>query len=108
LACHLLSGWFFSLLIFRTWRWRRHVLPKRRLTVLYPRIYIDLHAHRCENLKSDIRSCSLSAVWVFSCIQWLLRVRWSNDIHTMPGILLGDVELLLKALAPRYFGTNFQ
>jgi hypothetical protein len=31
-ACHLLSSWFFARLIFRAWRWRRYVPPKRRLT----------------------------------------------------------------------------
>jgi hypothetical protein len=30
-ACHLLSGWFLARLIFRPWRWRRYVPPKRRL-----------------------------------------------------------------------------
>jgi hypothetical protein len=31
-ACHLLSRWFPTRLILRTWRWRRHVPPKGRLT----------------------------------------------------------------------------
>jgi hypothetical protein len=32
----------------------------------------------------------------------------NNDIHTTFGLFRGDVELLLKALAPHCFGTNFQ
>jgi hypothetical protein len=32
-ACHLLSRWFLGLLIFRPWRWRRYVPPKRRLAL---------------------------------------------------------------------------
>jgi hypothetical protein len=40
-ASHLLSRWFLAWLILRPWRWRRHVLPKRRLTFsgLYGVIY---------------------------------------------------------------------
>jgi hypothetical protein len=32
-ACHLLSRWFLAWLIFRPWRWRRYVPPKRPLTL---------------------------------------------------------------------------
>jgi hypothetical protein len=32
-AYHLLSRWFLAQLIFRPWRWRRYVPPKRRLTL---------------------------------------------------------------------------
>jgi hypothetical protein len=32
-ACHLLSLWFRAQIIFRPWRWRRYVPPKRRLTL---------------------------------------------------------------------------
>jgi hypothetical protein len=32
-VCHLLSRWFFPRLVLWSWRWRRHVPPKRRLTV---------------------------------------------------------------------------
>jgi hypothetical protein len=32
-ACHPLSRWFLAQLIFRPWRWRRYVPPKRRLTL---------------------------------------------------------------------------
>jgi hypothetical protein len=31
-SCHLVSRWFLACLILRTWRWRRNVPPKRRLT----------------------------------------------------------------------------
>jgi hypothetical protein len=31
-ACHLLSRWFLARLILRSWRWRRYVPQKRRLT----------------------------------------------------------------------------
>jgi hypothetical protein len=31
-ACHLLSRWYLAQLIFRPWRWRRYVSPKRWLT----------------------------------------------------------------------------
>jgi hypothetical protein len=30
--CHFLSLWFLAWLIFRPWRWRRHIPRKRRLT----------------------------------------------------------------------------
>jgi hypothetical protein len=46
------AGFLFGLIL-RLWRQRRHVPPKRRLTVS---VYITedrtLHTHRCENLKS--------------------------------------------------------
>jgi hypothetical protein len=32
-ACHLLSYWYLAWLILLPWRWRRYILPKRRLTV---------------------------------------------------------------------------
>jgi hypothetical protein len=56
-ACHLLSGWFLACLIFRPWKWRRYIPPKRRLTLngLHGVISPEenaLHNHRCENLKS--------------------------------------------------------
>jgi hypothetical protein len=40
--CHLISSYFLAWLILRPWRWRRHIPPKRRLTLndyimLYPR-----------------------------------------------------------------------
>jgi hypothetical protein len=47
-------------LIFRPWKWKRYIPPKRRLTFnpLYIQRYIPkdgtLHNHRCENLKSHI------------------------------------------------------
>jgi hypothetical protein len=51
-ACHLLSRSFL-----RSWKWKRHVPPKRRLTVngLHGVISHENetpHNHRCENLKS--------------------------------------------------------
>jgi hypothetical protein len=33
LSCHLLSLWFLPWLILRPWRWRRHIPPKRLLTL---------------------------------------------------------------------------
>jgi hypothetical protein len=34
LPCHLLSRWYLAQLPLRTWRWRRYVPPKCRLTVI--------------------------------------------------------------------------
>jgi hypothetical protein len=43
------SRWLLARLIIRRWRWRRHILPKRRLTLNW------LHGIMCQKINNDLR-----------------------------------------------------
>jgi hypothetical protein len=58
------SCWFLAWFIFRLWRCRRHVPPKRWLIFQWTtwRYVLEgrtLHNHRCHNLKSYIRESDI-------------------------------------------------
>jgi hypothetical protein len=98
---HLLSRWFLYWLIFRPWRWRRHVPLKRRLS------FNGLHGVISHKIELFIPTYFT----LVSCSAYFLPWRWKRHVPPKRRLALnglhGSISYKIELFIPSSFHAGF-
>jgi hypothetical protein len=100
-AWHLFSIWFLTELILKPWRWRRYVLPKRRLTFNWMHCDVSHSAHVTrEHVLARVIICRPSSTAVGFESSWVYVESMADEV-TLGHKMVQVLKFLLPVLIPQ-------